>query len=151
MKNEESGAARPPRPRWWLGPIGVLLGVIVLLLAVFLGGLSRFLAVFLISIVAVPAISGYALRTVLSGGRRAALSSIGTAVGWILFVAFLLNNLPFLGDLGIMLIITAQFLGPLGWLLPAAVALGFILVAQWSTSEIVGRLYPSSQSPLLRS
>ncbi len=142
--SEESGVGRPPRPRWWLGPIGVLLGVIVLLLAVFLGGLSRFPAAFLISIVAVPAILGYALRTILSGGRRAALSSIGTAVGWILFLAFLLDWLPFLGGLGFMLFLTAQFFFPVGLLVPAAVALGFILVAQWSANEIVDRLGSSS-------
>ncbi len=133
----------PPRPRWWLGPLGVLLGVLVLLLAVF-GGLWRFRIAFLISIVVVPAVVGYALRTVLSGGKRAALSSIGTAVGWILFVAFLLNNLPFLGGLAYMLLLTAQFFFPVGWLVPAALALGFILVAQWSASKIVGRLSPSS-------
>ncbi len=55
--NEDSGAGRPPRPRWWLGPIGVLLGVIFLLLAVF-GGLFRFPTAFLISIVVVPAVLG---------------------------------------------------------------------------------------------
>ena len=141
--SEESGAARLPRPRWWLGPVGVLLGSVVILLAGIWGGLWRFPTTILITIVAVPAISGYALRTVLSGGRGVALSSIGTAVGWILFIAFMVNDLPTLRDWAFMLFIGPQLFGPAGLVLLGPVALGFILVAQWFASEIVGRLTPS--------
>ncbi|MFQ6012556.1 MAG: hypothetical protein ACE5LS_02805 [Thermoplasmata archaeon] len=147
MKNEESGAGRPPEPPWWLGPTGVLLGSVVILLAGIWGGLWRFPATILITIVAAPAISGYALRTVLSGGRRAALSSIGTAVGWILFITFLFNDLPILGEVAFWSFQIAQFFFPVGLLLPAALALGFILVAQWSASEMVARLALSSENP----
>ena len=139
MKQRGGHEKGSPRATWWLGPVGVLLGVLALLLAAF-GGLSGFPRVFAIAIVMVPAVSGYSLRIVRLGGRRAALSSIGTAVGWILFVAFLLDWLPFLGGLGFMLFLTAQFFFPVGLLVPAAVALGFILVSQELASRAVRRL-----------
>ncbi len=137
--NEDSGAARPPRPRWWLGPLGVLLGLAVVgVLALSIDPGQPFVGFIFLSLLAIPAISGYALRALIFRPRRAAISSVGTAVGWVLFVGFLL------GDLGATFFIVAIIFGIPGLIFLGAVALGFILVAQWFATEIVGRLSPSS-------
>ena len=85
----------------------------------------------------------FSVYSSVSRCRRAALSSIGTAVGWILFLAFLLDWLPFLGGLGFMVFLTAQFLFPVGLLVPAVVALGFMLLSQGLSSLAVRRFLPT--------
>ncbi len=80
--SEESGAARPPRPRRWLGPLGVLLGlIVVLVLAVSIDPGEPFVGFIFLGLLAIPAISGYVLRALLHKTTRAAISSVGTAVG----------------------------------------------------------------------
>ena len=136
--SEEGGAARLPRPRWWLGPLGVLLGLAVVgVLSVSIDPGQPFVGFIFLSLLAIPAISGYALRALIFKPRRAAISSVGTAVGWVLLVGFLLS------DLGATFFIVAMIFGIPGLISLSAFGLGFILVAQWSASEIVGRLSPS--------
>ena len=131
-----------PRATWWIGPVGVLLGflialVVILLLGLLMGFTSELA---FLSLGAIPAISGYAFRALLHKTRRAAISSAGTAVGWVLFVGFLFSDPNSLGGLGYTLFIGAALFGLGGVVILGLVALGFILVSQGLASLAVRRL-----------
>lgn len=81
------------------GPIGVLAGGAVVaflgLLPAVYSNPTTLLSLFLI----VPSLGGYAIRFVWGRSRLTALTSIGTAVGWVLLVAFFFSPIPPLQNL----------------------------------------------------
>ena len=141
MNQNAGGEEGPPRSTWWLGPVGVLIGfsiaLIVILAITSRPGASAAFLFFILFVI--PAVSGYAFRALMRRTARATFSSLGTAVGWMLFLGFLLGDL----GLGITMFIGAAFFGPLGIVFLGLVALGFILVSQELASLAVRRVVPS--------
>ncbi|MFQ5919374.1 MAG: hypothetical protein ACE5I4_04940 [Thermoplasmata archaeon] len=126
------------RSTWWLGPLGVLLGIVIVFLYLFL---SAFPGDVLFAVLVVPAASGYAFRALMRRTSRATFSSVGTAAGWMLFFGLLVYD-P--GGLGFVLFVGSQLLfGPGGIVVLGLVALGFILVSQGLASRAVRRVLPS--------
>ncbi|MEE9592073.1 MAG: hypothetical protein V3W28_00640 [Thermoplasmata archaeon] len=109
-------------------------------LVFFLAALWTFPGAFLLAMVVVPAVSGYAFRALMRKTVRADISSVGTAVGWMLFIGLLISN-P--GGLGFMLFVSANLFGPPGIAFLALVALGFILVSQGVASRAVRQVLAS--------
>lgn len=79
---------------------------------------------------AVPAVTGYAARLAWGRSRRAVVTSLGTALGWVVFVGFFVVPLPVLREAFFVL----MWGGPFALML---VAFAFVHVGQWSASTIV--------------
>ena len=123
------------RSTWWIGPIGVLMGFVVALVLVLSIDPGQAIPLFFtFSFLVIPATSGYAFRAVMRRSARATFSSIGTAVGWMLFVGLLIGN-P----------------GGLGFTLPFHNPETRTLTGPNSTVSSSNRISGRSKAPLLRS
>ncbi len=133
--NEETGAARPPRPPWWLGPIGVLLGSLAAFAILTFGQAWSSPAV-LPLLAFLPALGGYTLRVLRTATAFNLLSSVGTGLGWIVFISLLAS--PLEGTRVFSFIIIGGIRGlPWGIVVGPLVALSFILLFQWLGSVLV--------------
>ncbi len=89
----------------------------------------------------IPAVTGYTLKLVRTLTPFRMLSSIGTPLGWVAFLAFMRYG----GEIAFLVGIAGQTALPFGLLLPVLVALGFVklgelsvesLMAWWSTRSV---------------
>ncbi len=86
-------AAESPRPvPWWLGPLGVLLGVFAAFAILTFGLVWNFPAALAI-LAFVPALAGYALMVARNQTALNLLTSTGTGFGWILLISLMTSPL----------------------------------------------------------
>lgn len=132
-----------PRRRitlWLSGPLGVLAGFILAIIVLeAVSGWGTPAEVWGFTLV--PAVAGFVLRV---GTTRQVIGSIGTALGWALFIGFLTTDLPVISGVARFVLMLGFFL-PLGigLLIPAALILGFILGGEWLMGKLSDVFVPS--------
>ncbi len=126
-------------PRWWVGSIGVLGGVVLAYLTV-VPGFWRNPAVFISAVLVIPAITGYAFRVALLGRTPSnRLGSIGTSLGWALFLFAVLATRSGFS----LLFVRLAAPGPIDsldvtmiWIPSFVAAFIFIRFAEWSMERL---------------
>ncbi len=126
-------------PRWWVGSIGVLVGFVLVYLTI-APGFWRNPAVFATALFAIPAITGYVFRLALLGKTPSnRLGSIGTVLGWALFL-FAVSAIPSGFSLVFVRLAAPGPIDPLDvttlWIPSVVAAFIFIRFAEWSMERL---------------
>jgi hypothetical protein len=126
-------------PRWWVGSIGVLVGVVLAYLTV-VPGFWRNPAVFAGAVFVIPAITGYAFRVaILRRTPSNRWGSIGTVLGWAVFL-FAVSAIPSGFSLLFVRLAAPGPIDPLDvtmiWIPSFVAAFSFIRFAEWSMERL---------------
>ncbi len=126
-------------PRWWVGPSGVFVGFVLAYLTI-VPGFWRNPAVFIGAVLLIPAITGYAFRVALLGRTPSnRLGSIGTVLGWVLFV-FAVSAFPSGFSILFVRLAAPGPIDPLDvtmlWIPSIVAAFSFIRFAEWSMERL---------------
>jgi hypothetical protein len=126
-------------PRWWVGSIGVLVGVVLAYLTG-VPGFWRNPAVFAGAVFVIPAITGYAFRVaILRRTPSNRWGSIGTVLGWAVFL-FAVSAIPSGFSLLFVRLAAPGPIDPLDvtmiWIPSFVAAFSFIRFAEWSMERL---------------
>ncbi len=122
--------------------MGVLIGVVTVPLVLILGSLWNHPAMFWAFVLG-PGFSGYLLRVGVARTSSSAISSIGTALGWPLYLLPAGLGVPVFAELFLLF----NLFGPLGLIGHALVLLGYIRLFEWLFGRLGDRVLGSSGVP----